>query len=111
MVSNDCWLISKVVWFGLVDSCVEFMSCDLSLARSKVLFLGSVISATQLGFFFFQIPYFVVQNYKCSFQALDIVLLHKVTMIECSRKPMALACTDLHITPKLKLYNTSLQLV
>ena len=21
---NDCWLISKVVWFGLEDSCVEF---------------------------------------------------------------------------------------
>ena len=48
---NDGWLISKssVVWWIL---CVEFTSCDLSLARSKVLFHGSVISATQFVCFF-----------------------------------------------------------
>ena len=29
MVSNDCWLISKVVWFGLVDSCVVVVGLRL----------------------------------------------------------------------------------
>ena len=104
---NDCWLISKssVVWFSGFLCRV----CDLSLARTKVLFVGSVISSTQLVCFF-QIPYFVVQNYKCSFQAFNIVVLHTVTKIECNHKPVALFCTDLH-TPELKLYNTTLQLV
>ena len=70
-----------------------------------------VLSLVQHNLFVFSDTLFCSTNYKCSLQAFNIVVLHKDTMIECSHKAMALACTDLHITPKLKLHSTTLQLV